>query len=416
VVQRIVSSIQVFTSAAANYLPKVLTLAASLRRFHPDWQFSVLLIEDMPAGDLPELEGINIVPLADLAIPNWRPWAFCHDIVELSTAAKPYMLRHLLAMPQTEVVLYIDPDIAVFSPLDDLLEATNKASILLTPHQTTPEEGLEQVVTQELTSLRCGIYNLGFIGVKRDAVGCAFADWWAERLYHFCRDQIEQGLFTDQRWIDLVPALFPQVEILRSPRFNVAAWNFSMRCLKAPAASADQWTVNDEPLGFYHFTGIDSDKHNLMLTKLCCCPDAVADLLAWYRAEVAQWENLPALRGIKSAPWTLSHYSSGEPIPGAVRVCYRDSPELQARYPDPWRYEGLGAWAAQRDIEALALEASQSLSLGYVAGENPVDVAKINAYLWRGLLNPKLGRSMLSRAYRIWQQEGVRGVRRRLRK
>ena len=33
-------------------------------------------------------------------------------------------------------------------------------------------------------------------------------NWWAERLYLFCYDDIQNGVFTDQKWIDLAPCFF----------------------------------------------------------------------------------------------------------------------------------------------------------------------------------------------------------------
>ena len=33
------------------------------------------------------------------------------------------------------------------------------------------------------------------------------------------------GVYTDQRWCDLVPALFDGVKVLRDPGLNVASWN-----------------------------------------------------------------------------------------------------------------------------------------------------------------------------------------------
>ena len=35
-------------------------------------------------------------------------------------------------------------------------------------------------------------------------------DWWCQRAYRFNRDDVPNGLFTDQRWMDLVPALFDE--------------------------------------------------------------------------------------------------------------------------------------------------------------------------------------------------------------
>src|SRR5690606_4617524 len=138
----------------------------------------------------------------------------------------------------------------VFSRLDDVIDALDNCNLLLTPHQTTPESTVRGVMSNEISSLKHGIYNLGFIGVAANETGRCFAGWWSERLYRFCRDDIPNGLFTDQRWVDLVPAFFDGVAIMRSSRHNVATWNLSTRVLSL--SSGGRFLVDGEHLGFYH--------------------------------------------------------------------------------------------------------------------------------------------------------------------
>ena len=61
-------------------------------------------------------------------------------------------------------MVYLDPDICVFSALSDVEDALDDHAILLTPHQSVPEASLAGVMANELTSLRYGTYNLGFLG------------------------------------------------------------------------------------------------------------------------------------------------------------------------------------------------------------------------------------------------------------
>jgi len=90
--------IHVFTSAAANYLPKVRVLFDSLAAHHPEWQQHLILVEDWPATEIAAVDvDAEIHQPRDLDIPDWRPWAFCHSIVELCTAVKPFLLKQLLS-------------------------------------------------------------------------------------------------------------------------------------------------------------------------------------------------------------------------------------------------------------------------------------------------------------------------------
>jgi hypothetical protein len=119
-----------------------------------------------------------------------------------------------------------------------------------------PERTRDAILDNEFSVLRHGIYNLGFVAVSNTAEGRRFAEWWADRLKDFCYDDIPRGLFTDQRWVDLAPAYFDSVRILRSPQYNVCTWNLTHRTVNGSFARG--FTVNGLPLVFYHFSGLDS--------------------------------------------------------------------------------------------------------------------------------------------------------------
>lgn len=404
------SDIHVFTSAAANYLPRVRVLFDTLRQHHPEWQRHLLLVEEPVLGAAGFEDADEVHTLDALGIPDWKPWSFCHSLVELATAAKPFLLAKLLERDGCRAVIYLDPDIAVFSRLDDIVEAMNDLSILLSPHQLLPEGQLARVVDNEISSLRHGVFNLGFIAVANDPVGGAFAEWWSQRLYHFCRDAPELGLFTDQRWIDLVPAFFPGVGVLRSTRHNVAPWNLSRRSL---VKRAGQYLVDGEPLGFYHFTAAGSDSHEMMTIKNSDNPGAVRELLDWYRqAGVADPADAPVR-------WSLGVYDDGSVIEPEHREAYRDEPSLQRRFPDPYRSDGL-----VRHLRSIAAEPAQSkvaanplqrISLGYTRGAQSLDADKLQRLLAALVRQPALAGRLFSRLVSVVSTEGVSGVVKRLR-
>ena len=331
--------VHVFTSAAFNYIPKVRMLFQSLRKHHPEFVLHLALADKMhPEIDFSAEPFDEIMPLADLGIPSATGWAFCHRIVELATAIKPFALQKLLARDDCEKVLYMDPDTVAFSRLDDILAALDKDSLVLTPHLTSPEQTLEGVMDNEISCLKHGIYNLGFIGVKADDEGKRFAKWWGDRIYQFCRDDIKNGLFTDQRWIDLVPAFFNGVHIMKSGRHNVATWNLRSRAFKGSMAQG--FTVNGEPLGFYHFTGFDSGAHRAMADKNACGNESVLELIYWYTTATRDLSQDP----LAKVQWAFGNFSDGSKISNAQRIVFRDRVDVQAVYPDPFEVNGYARW------------------------------------------------------------------------
>ena len=399
------SRIHVFTSAAGNYLPKVKVLFDSLAVHHPEWQRHLLLVEDWPEAQCAAVAlDAELHQPRDLGIPEWRPWAFCHSMVELCTAVKPFMLKQLLAREDCDAVIYLDPDICVFASLVDVEAALAANSILLTPHQSSPEATLSGVMANELTSLRYGTYNLGFIAVAANAHGRGFAEWWSQRAYRFTRDDVPNGLFTDQRWIDLVPGLFEGVCVLRESHLNVASWNAHQRELTKGADG--QVLASGKPLGFYHFTGLDSGNHDAAMQYAGQSDGVQADLVQNYREALAKHARL-----YPCSEWSFGCLSDGMAIETSWRHAYRDDAALQARFPDPWRASGM--------IDVLRRAASRGnsafVSPGFVAGErDEIDVGRLGRYLAQATKQPLRLRVLLRSVARIFGREGWRGLRRRI--
>ena len=236
------SEVHCFTSATFAYLDRVRVLVETLRRWQPNWTFWLCLPDEEPTGfrfDLAQEPIDCLMRLADLGIPNLNQWIFDHEIVELCTAVKGPMLCHLLESGARKVI-YLDPDIAVFDELREIESLLDGHDVILTPHVVEPEKDRNGILDNEIGSLKHGTYNLGFLAVANSPGGLRFARWWRDRLIDFCFDDISNGLFTDQRWCDLAPALFPGVHVLRDPGYNVASWNLSQR----PISIDEQGTIH----------------------------------------------------------------------------------------------------------------------------------------------------------------------------
>ena len=407
--------LHVFTSAAVNYLPKVRALCRSIRKHHPEAVIHVALADQRPSWLTTTGEPFDFVlDIAELGITNWRGWSFCHNIVELSTAIKPFALKHLLGLPDCGTVLYFDPDMVLFSRVDDILATLETSNLALTPHQSKPERTLEAVVDNEITSLRMGVFNLGFIGVSNTEEGRRFADWWAERIYYFCRAEVHNGLFTDQKWVNFAPIFFDGVAIVKSSRHNVATWNLTTRRMVGECRTG--FEVDGEPLGFYHFTGFDSGAHRIMALKNALGNTAVEELIAWYEREITPVRSDP----VNQWPWAFGSFSDGTPIEPHHRWLYRENRDLQAAFPDPYEIrEGqlsLPDWC--RTEGRVRFPQFFSKSGGAAAfspgpGRSGVSAAMI-ARLVLLMISPKGGRSLRSRLVRLLRREGLGGVARRL--
>ena len=319
----------IFTSCASNYIPKARVLAESVKQFHPEIDVYLLVVDTLPEGFSLENEAFDFITAAkDLGIEDFDRWIFGHRIVEACTAVKPFMLRHLLTKDY-ERVIYFDPDIAIFNTLEPIYDNLKKGSISLTPHINVPEKTTEAIKDNELNSLKHGLYNFGFVAVNNDDTGRAYADWWAERCYFRCFDNIAGGNFTDQKWNDLVPIFFEDAHLLKHPGCNVATWNYAQRMLEGSLKKGI--TVNGEPLVFHHFTGFDSGAHLLMRDKYGSKMPAALELSQWYTDSCDKY----AEEKLESIRWAYGFYDDNEPVQAHHRTLYRTRDDLKESFPEP---------------------------------------------------------------------------------
>ena len=251
---------RVCTIIARNYWAHARTLAACLAEHHPDVTLAVLVIDgDAETVAAASRERFDVVLPDAIGIERreFHRMSTMYDVLELSTAVKPWLIRSLLKEDGTPVI-YLDPDVEVFAPITEAAELAESRGIVLTPHtlEALPSDGYEP---SELTILGSGTYNLGFIAVGRDAFG--FLDWWADHLRRDGLISKEEGMFVDQRWIDLTPSLF-DVHIVRDPGWNVAYWNLAQRPI---TWFGNRLEAAGRPLRFFHYSGFDPDRPRLSL-------------------------------------------------------------------------------------------------------------------------------------------------------
>ncbi|APW60260.1 glycosyl transferase [Paludisphaera borealis] len=321
----------VFTSITANYLPKAAALAHSVKRVQPEAVFHVVLSDDMPACSPHITEAFDsIINIRDLPIDELPRFIFRHRLVELCTAVKGTAFQYIADRFGADRIYYFDPDIIVAGRLDGLERALDSGSVLLTPHSIEPETDPIAVLDNEHCCLRHGVYNLGFLAVRMSANGRKFVDWWADRLRNYCYDEVENGLFTDQRWVDLAPALFDDITILREPQYNVSTWNLTHR--RATGEVPYGIEINGRPLCFYHFSGFDSGAQLTMLDRYGSHSPVLYEFRDWY---IAQCEHF-GQSTIGKIPCIYGRYASGLKISDAHRKAYRRRDDLMRYFTNPF--------------------------------------------------------------------------------
>jgi len=248
----------VFTICSINYLAQAKSLGESILAFNPDYCFKIVLVDKIITQlNLNEKIPFEIIEAEKLGIADFSKMCLQYNVTELNTAVKPFAFDYFFNhYPESSTAIYFDPDILVYDQLIELEESFAENDIILTPHITKPIEDIFS--PQETDFLNTGLYNLGFIALKKTQNSFNFLSWWMNRLKDHCRIDFLNGLFVDQLWINLVPLFFKKVEILRHPGYNMAYWNLHERKL---SFLNDKYTVNESyPLIFFHFSGYKIDK------------------------------------------------------------------------------------------------------------------------------------------------------------
>lgn len=254
-----------FTIVAKNYIGLGQILGKSLRAHNPEIDFRIYVadefeqIPDNLPGDVVMAKDV----IKDISKEQWTDMTFKYDLTEFCTSIKPFCFEHVFD-DGFDKAYYFDPDIYMFSSIDEISSSLDNHSMTLTPqiagiHTNYTGEHPEWAMNVN------GIFNLGFCGIRNNQWGNLVVQWWKERLRDHAFADRSVGEFTDQKWMDWIPAfLGDELFVQKSLGMNMAPWNFFER--KAYESPDGQWRVTfrnddvpqrDDALVFIHFAGYD---------------------------------------------------------------------------------------------------------------------------------------------------------------
>lgn len=323
--------ISICTIIAKNYLAHARTLTDSFLKNNPSGKIFVLLVDELSEHFKPENEKFTLVSLDDIGIKNLKSFLFKYTILEQNTGVKANFLKYLFKKFQLKKLAYFDPDILFTNSLDNLWQVLDEKSIVLTPHITMPY--FDDKRPSEYDIMRSGVYNLGFIALSNTETTKKFLDWWIPHLMEAGYNDVDKGMFTDQKWIDFVPAIFDDVYIIRHPGYNVAYWNLMHRDVKIVNGKID---VENKPVYFFHFSGFNPEnmekvsKHQnrFQLKDL----EKIRKLFELYRDNLVENGYLD----IKKWECKFQFFDNGVKISDEMRDIYRDELAEGRDFNDPF--------------------------------------------------------------------------------
>ncbi|HUB35885.1 MAG TPA: glycosyltransferase, partial [Solirubrobacteraceae bacterium] len=348
------------------WLAHARALAESLRAHEPDAQMTVLVVDSIAGFFEPEREPFAILQPQDLAIEDFAALSARYNAIELCCALKPSILRHLLRDGGSAV--YLDSDVRVFAPLEDLHEALERHPFLLTPHliDPIPDDGYQP---GELAILLAGAFNLGFAAARATDEVDSLLDWWSQRLRTGSRIDPARGMVFDQRWADLMPGMFEHVGLCRDPGVNVGYWRAATSEFDRRDA---QVTIDSTPLRTFHFTGFDPERPDRLSTYDNRTSLAREPVLAQMCADFARSLDTHGHATCRGWPYDFADTLSGAPMTAALRELWDRGHALGAITETPFTERGERAFLDWLS-EPVSVGAGEPLSryLTEIHGSDP---------------------------------------------
>jgi lipopolysaccharide biosynthesis glycosyltransferase len=232
-----------------NYLPQLLVMVKSLLRFSTEIKLWIFCLDNQCFTELASNSILQntctLVEIEELMTPNLREAKNNRNIGEFIWTLTPFLPSYIFNKDKTvNRVTYLDADIYFKkSPkliLDSFLES--RKHLLLTPHDFSDSENISEIV---------GKFCVQFLTVTRDAN--IFLDWWQSRCIEWCKSIPEDGKFGDQKYLDLVPIIFPDLYFsLKLTEYTQGPWNMKK--------------FQPQDAVFFHFHGVRIKKNKIVIS------------------------------------------------------------------------------------------------------------------------------------------------------
>ena len=256
-----------------------------------------------------------LVPMGELLpVDELASLSVMYTPTEFAAACKPLFIAEAFRRnPNTDKIIYADPNIRFFASLTPIWEQLTTANVLLTPFITQNPQDTHW--PDEKFFQNIGLYSSDFLAFRRSAETDRLLAWWDDRVRERAYVNFCVGLCIDQLWLMHVPVFFRDVVVVRNPGWHAALWNLPERTIRQ---ANNGYLINgpagqDEPLQFVNFKGLLNPDEGFFpyqnRFRLSERPDVI-DLLTPYRQALTLYDtalvtNTAPAYGQKSEPVVL---------------------------------------------------------------------------------------------------------------
>lgn len=244
----------IFTICTKSYIGLAEALGASMRENGVTADFVIIVVDhDVSQTQSAFGQIVQARELCGFDRDEWTTQTFRYDLVEFCTSIKARCFTKVFEQGYDKVV-YFDPDILVFDDMAEIFSKLDTHDVVVTPHRLDCDHDVPS---------RGGLFNLGFLAVRRSSRALRMLVWWDDRLAEYSLHDATRGYFTDQKWMDNLPLLIDThlLAVMDHPGMNLAPWNLhernvmqvDARTLVRLRATPDDW----RPVSFVHYSAFN---------------------------------------------------------------------------------------------------------------------------------------------------------------
>ncbi len=238
----------------SNYIDRALVMYDSLTNVCDNFVLFVIAFDEPCLNALRELDPahMTVIYYDEFEDNELRKAKSNRSRREFLWTCSGYCIRYLMKRYNLSDLTYIDSDLYFYSSperaLNSFLDSNCDAAIISHRFSNHPEN----IYTAETYGKYCVEFNT----FKNTPNGMVILNWWINKCIECCTETAKDGLFGDQKYLDMFKELFEGVYVYDDFGMGIAPWNIDEYVQKGDLIK-NKLTHECGKLVFYHYHSLD---------------------------------------------------------------------------------------------------------------------------------------------------------------
>lgn len=209
-----------------DFLLRGISMINSLYKLDKKIIFFVLAIDKKTFEKIStlKLDFIYVININDFfkKYPELKKQQKKRKINEFCFLLTPFLIEYCLTRLKKKKIFYTDADLFFFNKCNGITNKLNKFSIISSIHNFSLKNKFQENIN--------GIYNVGFLGFRKDYHGKKCLDIWKRQcLFSTTLNEAFNGIIKgDQLYLNKWPKIFKKKFYgIKDKLFNIGAWNIN---------------------------------------------------------------------------------------------------------------------------------------------------------------------------------------------